>query len=372
MTNVKNCKIYWTTLDPVYIGTWGYNIGRVDNTIVKDTITWVPKIPWSSLGWNWRYYMALTLQDKISWLQPKFSDISNWDWSLEKKLKEFKSGANWNNLEDWQKYYWNLINKLQCAGQDDLPQNELDNPFERDNNWNTDGHCWHCIVCKTFGYSKKNHSQQGRALFSDLNILFFPVYTYLGVKWITCERVINDAWINIWDKIEPIETEKVMLNKEEEENQNYINLGYLNLPIQKDKIQLNLSWIDTELKKDIENNLIIVPNNLFSQIVNANLEVRTSNSIDPITWAAKDKALFTSEAIPRLTVLYGNIRIQDTFDKDSELNEEKIRDALNDTKDLFKVLGIWWMNTRGFGRIKVEWNFDETKKLSQENSDDSK
>lgn len=48
--------------------------------------------------------------------------------------------------------------------------------------------------------------------------------------------------------------------------------------------------------------ICIVPDNLIAQIINSNLEVRTSVSIDPLTGAAKDKALFTSEAIPRATV----------------------------------------------------------------------
>jgi len=112
---------------------------------------------------------------------------------------------------------------------------------------------------------------------------------------------------------------------------------------------------------------VSVPENLFSQIVNSNLEVRTSVSIDPITGAAKEKALFTSEAIPRGTILYGNIRI---FDKNSFKGiDDKLKSlptinnlecALEESKHFFETLGIGGMTTRGFGRIKIKFK-DEIK-----------
>ena len=48
--------------------------------------------------------------------------------------------------------------------------------------------------------------------------------------------------------------------------------------------------------------LVLVDDGLFCQIVNSNLEVRTSVSIDPITGAAKEGALFTYEALPRASL----------------------------------------------------------------------
>ncbi|MBX0310527.1 MAG: hypothetical protein JHC31_01775, partial [Sulfurihydrogenibium sp.] len=62
---VKNYQVFAMTTDPVYIGTGGYTIGRVDNTIVRDPITKVPKIPGSSLAGVWRYYVALEIFSKI-------------------------------------------------------------------------------------------------------------------------------------------------------------------------------------------------------------------------------------------------------------------------------------------------------------------
>jgi len=43
-------KIYAIALDPVHIGAGGYRLGRVDNTIVRDPATNVPKIPGTSIA----------------------------------------------------------------------------------------------------------------------------------------------------------------------------------------------------------------------------------------------------------------------------------------------------------------------------------
>ncbi len=43
-------KYFGITLDPVHIGAGGYRLGRVDNTIVRDPATDVPKIPGTSLA----------------------------------------------------------------------------------------------------------------------------------------------------------------------------------------------------------------------------------------------------------------------------------------------------------------------------------
>ena len=44
MSEKQKSKVYALSTDPIYIGTGGYTIGRVDNTIVRDTITKIPKI----------------------------------------------------------------------------------------------------------------------------------------------------------------------------------------------------------------------------------------------------------------------------------------------------------------------------------------
>ena len=88
----------------------------------------------------------------------------------------------------------------------------------------------------------------------------------------------------------------------------------------------------------ISGNLVIVPDSLISQIINSNLEVRTSVSIDPLTGAAKKGALFTSEAIPRGTAFYGDIRLIERQGEDLPSIDD-IDKALLDSKNITNVWG---------------------------------
>ena len=329
--NLETKKIFAIATDPVYIGTGGFTIGRVDNTIVRDPITNIPKIPGSSLAGTWRYYMALELISNIKDKQPSFEDIKRIDaTTVEDKLKQY----NWKNCDKkpdgWQGYYGNQIAKITCAGQDE-PNQEIDK-------YKTTGHCGHCIVCKSFGFSKNDKSNQGMLFFSDLNILFFPVYTRMGVKWITSPMLLQK-------NITTIEENKILTYSG---NEKYLNLGWLNLEVSGKHTIENVNKY--EIKKE---SIVIVPDSLISQIINSNLEVRTSVSIDPITGTAKEGALFTSEAIPRGTIFCGEVS-GFSREGDNSLPELKyIFEALEDSKQYYKSLGIGGMTTRGFGRVKI-------------------
>jgi CRISPR-associated protein Cmr4 len=254
----------------------------------------------------------------------------------------------------------NRFISIKCAGQDDAPN------VDRDSEENT-GHCGHCIVCKGFGFSKKDISWQGMLYFSDLKILFFPVFTIRGTKWITTVSLLKEAGIAN-NEVQAPSDGKIKTKKGNEE---HLNLGWLYLKVEgQHNIDENIIKNKIKFDDNSDNNanftlktedIILVPESLFPHIVNSNLEVRTSVSIDPITGAAKEGALFTSEAIPRGTIFFGTIRI---FDKkafgelESKLkplpSKENLVDALNDSKHYYESLGIGGMTTRGFGRLKIE------------------
>ena len=46
-------------LDPIHVGTGGTRLGRVGNTIVRDPVTRIPKIPGSSIAGVMRAYTAM-------------------------------------------------------------------------------------------------------------------------------------------------------------------------------------------------------------------------------------------------------------------------------------------------------------------------
>lgn len=337
MSNVKTIDLITKATDPIYIGTGGYTIGRVDNTIVRDPISRIPKIPGTSLAGTWRYFMALQLQSY-------FREDDNVRYRSDRSSrKDIKLNDLFQNEEDgwWTSIDGNRFAALNCAGQDDSPNMKVMNDFNNDN----PRHCGNCIVCKSFGYSKQDKSEQGLVSFTDLNILFFPVYTRKGTKWITSESILLEAGLI---QSNTARDEEVVYVNEEFKDGDFLNLGWLNLPMKKQTLSFNIP-VGCELKKD---DIVIVPDHLISQIINSNLEVRTSVSIDPNTGAAKDGALFTSEAIPRTTVFYGKIHI---FER-SELNHENICNALCDSKQYYESLGIGGMTTRGFSRMKVQLN----------------
>jgi len=145
---------------------------------------------------------------------------------------------------------------------------------------------------------------------------------------------------------------------------NYINLGWLYLPYNEaSDLAEKVKQLLEKLKPTFEilpKDIVIVPEHLFAHIVNSNLEVRTSVSIDPITGSAKEGALFTTEAIPRGTVFYGKIYIfdrknfEDLEPKIKPLpNKELLKEALRASVHYYESLGIGGMTTRGFGRLKI-------------------
>ena len=230
---VKKLEVYALATDPIYIGTGGYTIGRVDNTIVRDPITNVPKIPGSSLAGTWRYYVALEI---YSHLKDEFKKSK---LERKKELENFMKGMDKENFKDldneeklnfmkelfnssksWILFEGNRFVGIKCAGQDDLPTKTLEEMEEEDS-----GHCGHCIVCKGFGFSKKDISWQGQLFFSDLQILFFPVFTIKGTRWITTVSRLKE--IGIDSETEP-QNNKI---RTKQGNEGHLNLGWLYLEV---------------------------------------------------------------------------------------------------------------------------------------------
>jgi len=367
------------TLDPVHIGTGGYRLGRVDNTITREPGTNLPKIPGSSIAGVTRAYTAMAVQNgkfikigedkkiyyqtylKLKYQRPayqlKISDDKKTAIITYLKGKPLYAGEK----PEEPKYY-------SCAGKgaDD-----------------GEGHCGRpdCEVCVPFGFSrgKSNSSFQGLAQFYDARILFFPVYSMTGPVWISCPSVLNDFRETLKSQSKTIEIQGSLDNDDFiqtalVESDKNLNLGWLLL---KNKQKLSpIKGNIPNLSSEVVNRSVLVSDKIFSRIVNDNLEVRTSVAIDPATGAAEDGALYTYEAIPRATVMWFDViynkpeyfRIDG--DKEIELTKpegyynplgnSKTEDqigfmAFNVEKGLkyLEALGIGGMNTRGMGRLRI-------------------
>ncbi len=345
-------RFFLMTLDPVHIGTGGARLGRVDNPIAREPGTNLPKIPGTSLHGAIRAYAA------------------------------------------------HRYGKPQCAGQGQQEGRK---------------HCGQptCPICYTFGYARDQEGgHAGVVAIGDARILLFPVYSMVGPVWVASPTVLKEAGIRAKQgkneqEIELNDPNKARWSRElwkhtgasdDKKPPQSINLGWL--MVEQEKELPKIDW-PPNIPDQIRKRVVLVSNKLFSQIVNSNLEVRTSVAINPETGAAEERALFTYEAIPRATVLWMDVVVSDyralfpardrlekffrvdgkDFEPDEKPNREnceKVGWALNDSeqrgdleryqeRDLtwseplhvleaglewLKHLGVGGMGTRGFGRIQ--------------------
>ena len=309
-------KIYFgMAVDPIHVGTGGYTLGRVDNPTLRD-FDGVPKIPGTSIEGVCRTY-------------EHFRGLGrNKACSKGKKIKE---------------------------------ENREVEP------------CGNCLICLAHGFTRDDRSLQGMALFSDAKILFFPVASLMGPVWVTCPSRLKELNVDqdSWQDFD--ESESCVISEHLESKLSdvgYLNFGWLLLQLKKENDQVVTHNINSETTFEVNGNrlkfkdrgfdleeifrrLVIVSDSVFSQIVNSNLEVRTSVSIDPTTGAAEEGALFTYEAIPRTTIFYFDVVYQKPEHFGLSLGLNDIVSTVETGFELFEFLGVGGMGTRGFGKLKV-------------------
>lgn len=222
-----------------------------------------------------------------------------------------------------------------------------------------------CPICYTFGYLRgQDGGQSGVVSIGDARLLLFPVYSLAGPVWVTCPDILREFGVTEDDPNECVCLPQTF-------NHSDLNLGWLML----ERAEKAFQWPEAinEVPAQIKERSVLISDKLFSQVVNSNLEVRTSVSIDPETGAAKDGALFTYEAIPRTALLWFEV-VEDDFKKQCFPKTERKYDADNKIHNaggslaetwkrpldvvragltLAEYLGIGGMGTRGFGRVRL-------------------
>jgi CRISPR-associated protein Cmr4 len=299
------------TLDPVHIGTGGYRLGRVDNSIVREPGTKIPKIPGTSLHGAARSYSAQLYE--TPWAAGQSHDPGDASFDLK-----------------------------------------------------------HNPVCYTFGYvgkpqngnSDEGKNYSGVVNIFDAHVLLFPVHSMVGAVWVSTIERLEDAGFTVSTLPSSWSTNQAVLNWNCTDP---INLGWLMLGIAGEvTVTPPQNWQNEPRWKAIKK-IVLVQDALFSQIVNSNLEVRTSVAIDPETGATEDGALFTYEAIPRAAFLTAEVVLDDyrqafpkqTPDKTGRSNPppgDPWQCPLDVVKAGFRMiewLGVGGMGTRGFGRMAI-------------------
>lgn len=318
MGSVERRTYLLLTTDPLHVGVGGYRLGRVDNAIVREPGTNLPKLPGSSISGAIRAYAAY-------------------------------AAAN------------NDPGKVYCAGQGQK----------------TDAHEAHCgekngfcPICYAFGYTSAEQSRAGVIHFFDARIVCFPVHTMHGPAWISTADLLSDFGLHATGPADP----EHVTSANPAWRGKPINLGWLLLSVadvttvtpvvsdaRPDLYTITRTaadaWQNGRIPREVRNALVLVHPTLFSALVNDNLEVRTSVSIDPTTGAAEEGALFTFEALPRGTLLACDVveenYRQETFQPWPDPVWGRALDVVDTGFRMAELLGFGGMGTRGFGRVRV-------------------
>lgn len=346
-------RFLFQSLDPVHVGVGGYRLGRVDLPIAREPGTNLPKIPGTGISGAARHYAALQ------------------------------------------------AGRLQCAGQgaggDESQEKDYEGRGQRK------GHCGEpdkCPICYTFG-TLKPEAVAGRVRIFDARLILFPVATFRGPVWVTSPRTLEDFGL---ERVPAPPSGKVRVAAEllellkDSGKSQPLNLGWLMVDVEEKPLELPVASGGSPgatpcptapeaaaavelfggLPKHVRERLVLVSDDLFSTVVNSNLEVRTSVSIDPETGAAMEGALFTYEALPRGTFLWLDVVVENKVTANGK-NESPFHGGTGwpvagseDAKKAtippgswkssldvvvagfkyFEFLGVGGMATRGFGRLK--------------------
>lgn len=310
-------KALFFALDPVHVGAGGYRLGRVDMTIVREPGTNLPKVPGTSLAGAARSYAAAFCGKPLAAGQHKGL-----------KTKEERNAD-----------VCPILYTFGTTTEDQLPR---------------DGEKEEKVV-----------SRAGAVSLGDARIILFPAYSRFGPVWVTTEDLLREIGVTPSGG-KPDESGTVVTTLKDAKGE--INIGWLLLGEAKEKAKLQ-GWpketSGQELLPAIAERIVIVAPKFFSQIVNSNLEVRTSVVINPETGAAVDGGLFTYEAIPRATWLMSEVveddyrrRVGtpvkwDTSGVPAGTKWERPLDVVRTGIELIQHLGVGGMGTRGFGRMQL-------------------
>jgi len=301
-------------LDPIHIGSHTKELGIVDNTVVRDPNTNLPKFPATTLAGTCRSYTAMYFPEKF--------------------LRETKPGKF-----------------ASCAGK--TGEEHTDHCGQAD-----------CPVCVTYGFTQDEKiGFTSLVQFMDGQILFFPVHSMNGPVWVVSLNGLNSL-VNA-NILQPDQLH-IQINPER---------NHIQTPVRNDKI--NLGWIllnvtstdhpltpsgQAALKEygvpdELLSHTVLVTDKLFGHVVNNNMEIRTSVAIDPHIGAAKKGALFNYEAVPRTTIFYFQAIYKDprNFEiggKRLEYDYQWIQKNVEQGMRATEYLGLGGMTSRGMGRTR--------------------
>lgn len=301
-------KYLMITVDPLHIGVGGQRLGRVDATVVRDPISNVPKIPGTSISGALKFFFDLALRNNGK-----------------------------NNI---------------CSS-------------TRGSDKSNDHNRSECPVCAAFGYTTDKLSMQGILQFSDGNLLAYPINTIAGPVWITtagrlCDLCgLGDGMEKSPEEYIPVVPDSTVF-KEKNVVRPTLNFGWIIMESSKESAPVSKAELEKlNIPARYVDRMVIVPEYVFSNLVNSNMEVRTSVVIDPETGAAKGGGLFTYEAVVKGALFIFELTENDYAAIWSKVKHDKKGASATEMLETnafpgVEAVGIGGMTTRGFGRLHIE------------------
>jgi CRISPR-associated protein Cmr4 len=223
--------------------------------------------------------------------------------------------------------------------------------------------------------------------FTDAKILLYPVRSVRDVfAWITCPYVLKRFKEDLASasgktnnfSIPEVSDDKIIVasNSSLIINNNPKKVGLEEFVFDVDNSQIDPNLINeikkyilaTETTKNLSERLAIVSDNVFTDLVNYAVEVRTRIKIDQTTGTASGKALFVVEMVPSESIFYSLVFADDPKNSNNNLvkNVDEVINNIQKMIDNNKVIQVGGDETIGLGFVKV--NFINLTKDEAKNS----
>ena len=302
-------RLFLLAVDPVHVGAGGHHLGRVDMPIVREPGTRLPKVPGTSLSGAARQYAAL------------------------------------------------VAGRREAAGQ-------------HRNLKGKDRDASKCPILATFGTAADADSagsKAGAVRIGDARLLCYPVWSKRGPVWVATREALLDAGLEV--SLDPVLGAEEAACAGEVAPGTSLNFGWLQMALRGGlavAVPAGHPLAGNAAFAEVLGRLYVLSEKMLSVVVNSNLEVRTSVSIDPTTGAAAKGALFSYEAIARGAWLHLEA-VEEPYLCTADLFQDGLTPEQGDAgetwrspMDVFRagvrrmeMLGVGGMGTRGFGRMKL-------------------
>ncbi|WP_027003422.1 type III-B CRISPR module RAMP protein Cmr4 [Hugenholtzia roseola] len=192
----------------------------------------------------------------------------------------------------------------------------------------------------------KDRDFSGALAFSDARLLFFPVKSFKGIfAYVTCPQVLTrfkndlkicgrqDTNINaLHDALKLVGIENTVADK----NHLCTNNGVDELQVileeyafevtENENTKALAAALSEHLEIHIDERIVILPDNVFSDFVKLYTEVITRNKIDNAKGTVAKGALFTEEYLPAESILYSLIFANSIFTANDERKGSFVKD----------------------------------------------